>query len=111
MFVIQTRHSVTKATLIAVICTFFEVFNVPVFWPILLLYFITLFMITMKRQIAVSLSPVVLFACSLVFTNSNRRSSLLLNDAQHMIKYQYLPWTTGKTKYRGKDDSSKVYSK
>lgn len=34
-------------------CTFFEAFNVPVFWPILLLYFITLFCITMKRQIKV----------------------------------------------------------
>jgi len=46
-------HSITKATLIAMFCTFFEVFNIPVFWPILLLYFITLFGITMKRQIKV----------------------------------------------------------
>ncbi|KAH9392431.1 retention in endoplasmic reticulum protein 1 [Tyrophagus putrescentiae] len=44
-------HSSTKATLIAVVCTFFEFCNIPVFWPILLLYFITLFLITMKRQI------------------------------------------------------------
>jgi hypothetical protein len=47
-------HSITKATLIAMFCTFFEVFNIPVFWPILLLYFITLVGITMKRQIKVS---------------------------------------------------------
>ena len=31
--------------------TFFSVFNIPVFWPILLLYFIALFVLTMKRQI------------------------------------------------------------
>lgn len=48
-------YSVTKSTLIAVVCTFFEVFNVPVFWPILVMYFFTLFGITMKRQIKVSL--------------------------------------------------------
>ncbi|GFU88422.1 protein RER1 [Trichonephila clavipes] len=71
-------YSTTKATLVALFCTFFQMFNVPVFWPILLLYFLTLFGITMKRQI------------------------------KHMIKYRYLPWTRGKTKYRGKEDSGKV---
>ena len=39
---------------IATICTFFEAFNIPVFWPILVMYFIILFVITMKRQIRVS---------------------------------------------------------
>ena len=38
---------------IAFCCTFFQVFNIPVFWPILVMYFITLFCITMKRQIKV----------------------------------------------------------
>ncbi|KAM7311084.1 protein RER1 [Ixodes scapularis] len=66
-------YSATKATLVGIGCTFFEAFNVPVFWPILLLYFITLFCITMKRQI------------------------------KHMLKYRYLPWTHGKTRYRAKD--------
>lgn len=36
------------------VCTFFEAFNVPVFWPILVMYFIMLFCITMKRQIKVN---------------------------------------------------------
>ncbi|RWS25790.1 protein RER1-like protein [Leptotrombidium deliense] len=71
-------HSSMKATLIALFCTCFEAFNIPVFWPILLLYFFTLFCITMKRQI------------------------------KHMIKYHYLPWTRGKTKYQGKEDTGKV---
>ena len=48
-------YSATKATAIAFFCTFFEFFNIPVFWPILVMYFITLFCITMKRQIKVSL--------------------------------------------------------
>ena len=47
-------YSATKATVIAFFCTFFEFFNIPVFWPILVMYFITLFCITMKRQIKVS---------------------------------------------------------
>lgn len=34
--------------------TLFPVFDVPVFWPILLLYFITLFILTMKRQVKAS---------------------------------------------------------
>ncbi|XP_078696487.1 protein RER1-like isoform X1 [Branchiostoma floridae x Branchiostoma belcheri] len=71
-------YSGTKAIVIAMTCTFFEAFNVPVFWPILVMYFIILFCITMKRQI------------------------------KHMIKYRYLPFTHGKTKYKGKDDSGKV---
>jgi len=68
-------YSLTKAFIIAFIMTFFSVFNIPVFWPILLLYFIALFFLTMKRQI------------------------------KHMIKFKYVPFTLGKTKYRGKDEA------
>uniref|UniRef100_U5EGZ4 Protein RER1 n=1 Tax=Corethrella appendiculata TaxID=1370023 RepID=U5EGZ4_9DIPT len=63
-------YAVVKSTVFAIICTFFEVFNVPVFWPILVMYFITLFCITMKRQI------------------------------KHMIKYRYLPFTHSKPRYQ-----------
>ncbi|XP_018786193.1 PREDICTED: protein RER1 isoform X2 [Bactrocera latifrons] len=62
--------SITKSTIIGLICTFFDFFNVPVFWPILVMYFITLFCITMKRQI------------------------------KHMIKYKYLPFTRNKPRYQ-----------
>ncbi|XP_059225512.1 protein RER1 [Stomoxys calcitrans] len=62
--------SITKSTTIAIICTFFDCFNIPVFWPILVMYFITLFCITMKRQI------------------------------KHMIKYKYLPFTRNKPRYQ-----------
>nr|CAD7256381.1 unnamed protein product [Timema shepardi]CAD7568417.1 unnamed protein product [Timema californicum] len=73
-------YSVTKSTVIAVICTFFDCFNIPVFWPILVMYFITLTCITLKRQI------------------------------KHMIKYRYLPFTHGKPKYQGHEDTGKVIS-
>jgi hypothetical protein len=49
--------------------TFFDVFDVPVYWPILLGYFIFLLFVTMKRQV------------------------------QHMRKYGYVPWNFGKRKY------------
>lgn len=60
--------SATKATLISLFCTFFSIFDVPVFWPILVFYFITLFVLTMRRQI------------------------------QHMIKYKYVPFDIGRKK-------------
>eukprot|EP00123_Amoebidium_parasiticum_P009098 comp19239_c0_seq1/m.22013 comp19239_c0_seq1/g.22013 ORF comp19239_c0_seq1/g.22013 comp19239_c0_seq1/m.22013 type:complete len:195 (-) comp19239_c0_seq1:326-910(-) len=66
-------ESATRATLIALGCTLFKMFDVPVFWPILVLYFCVLFAVTMKKQIA------------------------------HMIRYKYLPFTTGKKKYAGKE--------
>ena len=55
--------------IIAIPMTFFESFNIPVFWPLLLIYFILIFFLIMKRQI------------------------------KHMIKYKYLPWDTGKKTY------------
>ena len=54
---------------ISIPMTFFESFNVPVFWPLLLVYFVIIFVLIMKKQI------------------------------KHMIKYHYLPWDTGKRTY------------
>ena len=45
------RLSSTKATLVALFCTFSEVFDVPVYWPILVVYFFVLFALTMRKQI------------------------------------------------------------
>ena len=55
--------------LVAIICTFSEAFDLPVFWPLLLFYFVLIFILVMRRQIL------------------------------HMIKYKYLPWDTGKKTY------------
>eukprot|EP00163_Fabomonas_tropica_P001443 TRINITY_DN11087_c0_g1_i1.p1 TRINITY_DN11087_c0_g1~~TRINITY_DN11087_c0_g1_i1.p1 ORF type:complete len:212 (-),score=53.04 TRINITY_DN11087_c0_g1_i1:192-827(-) len=69
-------YSFTKAVWIAFACTLTRATDWPVFWPILLVYFIVLFFATMKKQI------------------------------MHMIKYQYLPFTTGKKKYTASASSA-----
>ncbi|PCH35589.1 retrieval of early ER protein Rer1 [Wolfiporia cocos MD-104 SS10] len=58
--------SATRATVLALFCTFSEMFDVPVYWPILVVYFLVLFALTMRRQI------------------------------QHMIKYKYIPFDIGR---------------
>ena len=60
------RYSFTKALCIAFVMTFFSMFDVPVFWPILLCYWVVLFVLTMRRQVA------------------------------HMMKYKYIPFNLGK---------------
>jgi hypothetical protein len=65
-------YTTFKSLLISIMCTFFAVFDIPVFWPILVMYFITLFLVTMKRQI------------------------------RHMIKHRYVPFSYGKVRYQGK---------
>ncbi|KAI5794327.1 retrieval of early ER protein Rer1 [Peziza echinospora] len=62
-------HSASRAIAIAFVCTWFSAFDIPVFWPVLVIYWILLFTLTMRRQI------------------------------QHMIKYRYVPFTIGKTRY------------
>jgi len=73
-------YSITKAFCIAFAMTFFSIFDVPVFWPILLFYWIVLFMLTMKRQIL------------------------------HMIKYKYVPFSVGKQRYSGKKPTAEKAS-
>ncbi|KAK7821172.1 protein RER1B [Quercus suber] len=69
-------YSITKAFCVAFLMTFFSVFDVPVFWPILLCYWVVLFVLTMKRQI------------------------------MHMIKYRYVPFSIGKQRYTGKKSAA-----
>lgn len=45
------RLSTTRATIISFFMTFSVVFDVPVYWPILVMYFFVLFILTMRRQI------------------------------------------------------------
>lgn len=68
----QFWYSSSKATVISLLMTLSSAFDVPVFWPILLIYFIALFALTMKRQI------------------------------KHMWKHNYVPWSHGKQTYKGK---------
>lgn len=39
----------TRAVAISFFCTFFDFFNIPVFWPILVMYWIILFVLTSKH--------------------------------------------------------------
>ena len=59
-----------RGTTTCIFMTFFPVFDIPVFWPILLMYFFVLFFMTMKRQIL------------------------------HMYKHKYVPISWGKSKYK-----------
>jgi len=52
-WMLMCRYSTLKALFIGMLCTMFDFFNIPVFWPILVLYFFILFTITMKKQIRV----------------------------------------------------------
>lgn len=43
-------YSCTNATILSFFATFFKFCDVPVFWPVLVFYFIILFVATMRRQ-------------------------------------------------------------
>lgn len=42
----------TRAIAISFLCSWFEVFNVPVFWPVLVMYWFILFFLTSKLSLA-----------------------------------------------------------
>ncbi|KAJ7106050.1 Rer1 family-domain-containing protein [Mycena crocata] len=89
-----SRLSATRATVIALLCTVSEVFDVPVYWPILVVYFFVLFALTMRRQI-----QCVRFRFPhLPPTFLPSTCAYLLH--RHMIKYKYVPFDIGrKTRY------------
>lgn len=58
-----------RAVCASIFMTFFEMFDLPVFWPILLAYFVLLVVLTMKDRI------------------------------KHMMKHKYLPFSFGKQTY------------
>lgn len=43
-------HSATRAITIGFLCSWSEIFNIPVFWPVLVVYWIILFSLTSKFQ-------------------------------------------------------------
>lgn len=69
-------YSITKAFILSLILTFISVLDVPVFWPILLSYWIFLLVVTTFRQIV------------------------------HILKYKYNPFWTAKPKYGRKNSST-----
>lgn len=69
-------YNSTWATTVALVATLFPVLDIPVFWPILLFYWILLTVVTLRRQIA------------------------------HMIKYKYIPFDIGRKKQYGMNTSN-----
>ena len=45
-------HSATRVILIGFVCSWFEIFNVPVFWPVLVMYWFILFFLTSKSSVS-----------------------------------------------------------
>lgn len=41
-------HSATRAIAIGFLCSWFAIFDIPVFWPVLVVYWIILFVLTSK---------------------------------------------------------------
>lgn len=83
-------HSATRAILISFVCSWFEIFNVPVFWPVLVMYWLMLFILTSKFS---PLSMLIPREISLTVALVVRK------QIQHMVKYRYVPFTFGKTRY------------
>lgn len=46
-------HSATRAIAISLFCSFFEIFNLPVFWPVLVMYWLILFSLTSKFGLSI----------------------------------------------------------
>lgn len=80
-------HAATRAIAIAFVCSWFEVFNVPVFWPVLVMYWMILFVLTSTWRRCV------------VVRGLGLTSHTVRKQIQHMIKYRYVPFTIGKTRY------------
>jgi len=68
----------SRAWLVGLACTLFRFLDFPVFWPVLVLYFLLLTGLTLQRQI------------------------------QHMRKYKYVPFDIGKPKAGGGGKGGKV---
>lgn len=80
-------HSSTRAIAVAFFCSWWGLFNVPVFWPVLVIYCKPRYHFKKGTCLTESLSVIILFSLTM------RR------QIQHMIKYRYVPFTFGKAKY------------
>lgn len=76
----------TRAIAISFFCSWFEIFNVPVFWPVLLFYWVILFFLTSEYILAKLKAQVA-------------DPFVVRKQIQHMIKYRYVPFTMGKKNY------------
>eukprot|EP01065_Artemidia_motanka_P050283 TRINITY_DN8569_c0_g2_i1.p1 TRINITY_DN8569_c0_g2~~TRINITY_DN8569_c0_g2_i1.p1 ORF type:complete len:602 (+),score=157.76 TRINITY_DN8569_c0_g2_i1:134-1939(+) len=70
-------YNACKSICVCYVLTFFRVFDIPVFWPVLVVYFVFIFAFNIQKQV------------------------------RHMWKHQYVPWSTGeKKKFAGGEDAA-----
>ncbi|EPY52606.1 Rer1 family protein [Schizosaccharomyces cryophilus OY26] len=62
-------YSSTRATVMALAASMFRIFDIPVFWPVLVVYYFVLSFFCFRRQL------------------------------QHMLKYRYVPFDIGKRRF------------
>lgn len=99
-------HSATRAIGIAFVCSWFTFFDVPVFWPVLVMYWIILFVLTstsLPRPRAHPAHPALRRFAVLVPSAPNKPA--VRKQIQHMIKYRYVPFSFGKARYGGKNNA------
>ena len=85
-------HSATRAVAIGFFCTWFSIFDVPVFWPVLVVYWLILFTLTSKVFWVFDWRGGHFEGIWLILSTVTRQ-------IQHMIKYRYVPFSFGKAKY------------
>ena len=91
-------HSATRAIAIGFLCSWFVIFDIPVFWPVLVVYWIILFVLTSTYLIRAILETLFIWSWhwdldGILTLYAVRR------QIQHMIKYRYVPFSFGKTRY------------
>jgi hypothetical protein len=78
----------TRAFTIAFVCAWIKAFDVPAFWPILLVYWIMLFALTMRRQILHMIKHKYVACLPPI------RCLLVINTPRNL--HRYVPWDYGK---------------
>ncbi|KAI4724703.1 retrieval of early ER protein Rer1 [Aureobasidium sp. EXF-10728] len=87
-------HAATRAIVIGFLCSWSEIFNLPVFWPVLVVYWLILVVLTMRRQIQHMLSKNIY----ITYTTGEPR-------ADQQKEYRYVPWDFGKKNYAAKNSN------
>lgn len=90
-------YSSTRAIAIGFLCTWLSVFDVPVFWPVLVVYWLILFCLTSKSNTILPLD--LSGGTEEERINADRMCPAVRRQIQHMIKYRYVPFTFGKARY------------
>lgn len=88
-------HTATRAVVLAFLCSWSEIFNLPVFWPVLVVYWLILVVLTMRRQIQHMLSKKMESTYNEDFRADKQK-----------IEYRYVPWDFGKKNYAATKNSN-----